>query len=110
MQFRNQKQVSPEFMLVKSGYDMLKVTFNDLYYLEATGNYVNFVSQDQQISSRMTLAECAELLPPTQFIRIHRSFIINRQAIDKLERHQVTIQGHVLPIAASYRKDFVQLL
>jgi len=110
LQIRNQKHASGEFMMIKSGYDVLKITFNDIYYLEATGNYVTFVTQNQSVSSRMTLAECVELLPKTQFIRIHRSFIINRNAIDKLERHQVTIQGHVLPIAASFKKDFAQIL
>ncbi|QNL48254.1 response regulator transcription factor [Olivibacter sp. SDN3] len=96
-----------DFMMIKSGYDLLKVFLDDILYLEASGNYVTFVTFNQTFTSRMTLAECTELLTGNQFIRIHRSFIINKKAIDKLERHQVSIQGHTLPVASSYRKEFL---
>lgn len=109
LQIRKPKQ-DTDSLLIKSGYELIKLAFADIYYLEATGNYVTFITKTQSISSRMTLAECTELLPQKQFIRIHRSFIINRDALDKLERHQVTIQGYVLPVAASYRKDFMNTL
>jgi len=109
LQIRHPKQET-DSLLIKSGYELIKVAFADIYYLEATGNYVTFVTKNQSISSRMTLAECTELLPKEQFIRIHRSFIINRNALDKLERHQVTIQGYILPVAASYKKEFMDTI
>ncbi|GAA4791946.1 LytTR family DNA-binding domain-containing protein [Olivibacter ginsenosidimutans] len=110
LEIRNAKQQEEDFLFVKCGYDLIKIVLNDIYYLEATGNYVTFVTKNQHVNSRMTLVECLALLPKSQFIRIHRSFIINRNALDKLERHQVTVQGHILPLAGSYRKEFLNSL
>jgi len=106
---RNGKLEASSFLIIKTGYEQIKVNCTDIYYLEATGNYVTFINKDQSVISRMTLTECIDLLPKEQFIRIHRSFIINIHAIDKIERHQTSVKGYVLPIAASYRKSFVEL-
>lgn len=100
---------TPNLLIIKTGYEQIKVNCIDIYYLEATGNYVTFINKDQSIISRMTLSECIDLLPKEQFIRIHRSFIINIDAIDKMERHQITVKGYILPIAASYRKSLIEL-
>lgn len=100
---RTEKVEQDTFMVIKSGMEQIRIPFSDIYYLEATGNYVTFVSRNQTIMSRITLTECMHLLPSQTFVRIHRSFIINKDAIGKLERHQVTVQGYVLPIASSYK-------
>lgn len=106
---RKGKLETSSFLMIKTGYEQIRVNFTDIYYLEAMGNYVTFINKDQSIISRMTLTECIDLLPKEQFIRIHRSFIINIDAIDKMERYQITIKGYILPIAASYRKPFIEL-
>ena len=91
-----------DHLFLKTGYEQIRVKFEDIYYLEATGNYVNFVLQDKTVLSRMTLTEVELLLPDKQFIRIHRSFIVAVNKIDKLERHQLFINRCVLPIGNSY--------
>lgn len=92
-----------DHLFVKTGYDQLRITFAELYYLEATGNYVTFVLNDKRVLSRMTMAECDNLLPAGQFIRIHRSFIAAVNRIEKIERHQVTMQNaDVLPVGQSF--------
>ena len=91
-----------DYLFLKTGYEKIRVKFEDIYYLEATGNYVNFVMRDKTILSRMTLTEVESILPDKQFIRIHRSFIVAVNKIDKLERHQLLINDSVLPIGGSY--------
>lgn len=96
------KETKPTYLFVKTGYDQVKVDFDAIDYLEATGNYVNFVLGDSQVLSRMTITECEALLPADRFVRIHRSFIAAVGKVEKIERHQLTINGSVLPIGASY--------
>ncbi len=96
------KDAKPAYIFVKTGYDQVKVDFDTIDYLEATGNYVNFVLGDSQVLSRMTITECEALLPPERFVRIHRSFIAAINNVQKIERHQLTINGSILPIGASY--------
>jgi two-component system LytT family response regulator len=92
-----------DHLFVKTGYEQVRVNFADLYYLEATGNYVNFVLSDKKVLSRMTITECDAILPANGFIRIHRSFIAAVDKIAKIERHQVTMQNQdILPVGQSY--------
>jgi two-component system, LytTR family, response regulator len=92
-----------DHLFVKTGYDQVRIGFSELYYLEATGNYVTFVLNDKRVLSRMTMTECDNLLPDGQFMRIHRSFIAAVNKIEKIERHQVTMQnGDVLPVGQLY--------
>lgn len=93
---------TPDYIFVKTGYEQIKLSFDEIDYLEATGNYVDFVAGNRHILSRMTITECEELLPPDRFIRIHRSFITSISKIQKIERHQLTVNGSAIPIGASY--------
>ena len=91
-----------DYLFLKTGYDQVRVNFGDIYYLEATGNYVNFVLKDKTVLSRMTITEVEANLPPDQFVRVHRSFIAALNKIDKIERHQILVNGAVLPVGSSY--------
>ena len=110
--FRNAENgvAEPEHIFVKTGYEQVKIPFGDILYLEATGNYVSYVLADKKILSRSTFSEAAQQLPAGRFIRVHRSFVVAKDKIDKAERHQVTIQGHEVPVSEGYRKDMVEAL
>ncbi len=100
----------PGYLFVKTGYDQVRVNFEDIDYLEATGNYVNFVLGDRHVLSRMTITECEELLPVDRFVRIHRSFITAINKVKKIERHQLIVSDSVLPIGSSYITSIKQLV
>jgi len=100
-QLRN-KSGSTDFIFLKTGYEQEKVNFDDILYLEAAGNYVNFVMKNKSLLSRMTFAELEVILPRDKFIRTHRSYIAAYKAIDKIERHQVHIQGNQIPVSESF--------
>ncbi|MFB2118058.1 LytR/AlgR family response regulator transcription factor [Parapedobacter sp. 2B3] len=103
------KDIKPACLFVKTGYDQVKIDFDTIDYLEATGNYVNFVLGDNHVLSRMTITECEALLPVDRFVRIHRSFIAAINKVQKIERHQLAINGSILPIGASYMGAVKQL-
>ena len=94
-----------DYLFLKTGYDQMRVDFADICYLEATGNYVTFVLTDKSVVSRMTITEVELLLPAGQFIRIHRSFIAAVNKIDKIERHQLIVNGSILPVGNSYYQN-----
>ena len=94
-----------DYMFLKTGYEQVRVNFDDIYYLEATGNYVNFVLKDKTFLSRMTITEVEHLLPADRFVRVHRSFMAAVDKIDKAERHQITVNGAVLPVGNTYYQN-----
>lgn len=91
------------YLFAKSGYEQIRIAFDDICYLEASGNYINFVlTGDRQYLSRMTLSECENILPTGYFTRIHRSFIVANEKVDRIERNQLHVRQHILPIGEKY--------
>lgn len=94
---------------IKTGYEQVKVLYDDIVYLEASGNYVTFVLKDRKVLSRSTFAEALGTLPHG-FVRIHRSFIVAVNKIDKIEKHQLTLGKAVVPISDAYAKDLYRAM
>lgn len=107
-QLRN-KSGSTDYIFIKTGYEQEKVNFADILYLEAAGNYVSFVLKDKALLSRMTFAELEAILPKNRFIRTHRSFIISVSQVQRIERHQVHINGNTIPVSESYMQNLSDL-
>jgi len=91
-----------DHLYIKTGHEQLKVYYDEILYVEASGNYVTFVLKDKNILSRSTFQETINLLPPDKFIRVHRSFLVATNKIDKVERHQVTINTLKIPVSEAY--------
>lgn len=97
------------FLFLKVGYELIKVLFGDICYLEAAGNYINFVMRDKSYLSRMTFSKLEELLPEKMFVRVHRSFIVGIEHIERIERHQISVLGTKIPIGASFMEQLLAL-
>ncbi|WP_373523464.1 LytR/AlgR family response regulator transcription factor [Aquiflexum sp.] len=93
-------------IFIKTGYEQVKVNFEDLLFCEANGNYVSFHLPNEKILSRMTLSETEKLLP-SSFVKSHRSFIVNTQHIQKIERHQLTLGGKQVPVSGSFYEELM---
>ena len=102
--FRNDSQKS-DHLYVKTGYEQIKVMYEDILYLEAAGNYVNFVLKDKTILSRSTFNEAINQLPADKFIRIHRSYLVSVNKVDKMEKHQLTINKDRIPVGEAYSQN-----
>lgn len=97
-------------IFIKDGYTLLKVYLKDILFLEATGNYIRYVLSDREILTRATIKETLQLLPPSIFFQTHRSFIVNKMHIDKIEKQQIAIQCFEIPIALSFAQQVKQVL
>jgi two-component system LytT family response regulator len=100
----------PDFFYVKTGYEQVKLRYDDILYLESAGNYVNFILRDRQLLSRSTFADLSAQLPAERFIRVHRSFMVALDKIDALDRQQLRIGRHQVPIGESYSQNLHKAL
>ena len=107
--FRNSAEVS-DHIFIKTGYEQQKVLYDEILYVEATGNYVSFVLKDKTILSRSTFVEATSLLPADKFVRVHRSYIVALNKINKVERHQVTIGKATVPVSDAYSQNLAAAL
>lgn len=107
LQLRQLPAVSPvpprDYLFLKTGYEQVKVLFADILYVEAAGNYVTFVLTTRRLLARLTMQEVLVLLPPGQFARVHRSFVVATAHVDRIERHQLHVQGQPVPLGAAYQ-------
>ncbi|MEO8412631.1 MAG: LytTR family DNA-binding domain-containing protein [Ginsengibacter sp.] len=97
-------------IFIKSGYEQIRVEMDKILYAESNGNYMQFVLDDNtKILSRLTMTETEGLLPASSFVRIHRSYILAKKYIRKIDRNAVWIHGAELPVGASYADEIARI-
>ncbi len=89
-------------LFIKSGYEQIRVEVNDILYVESCGNYMEFVLENRKMASRLTMSETEALLPASDFIRVHRSYIVSKKHVQKMDRKSIWIKQTELPIGAAY--------
>jgi DNA-binding LytR/AlgR family response regulator len=112
MLLRNKTTTIPEPtpIFIKSGYEQIKVEPEDILYVESSGNYMQFVLENRKIASRLTMSEVEALLPGLDFIRIHRSYIVSKKHIQKMDRKSIWIKQTELPIGAVYVSEIEKIV
>lgn len=98
-----------DFMFIKSDNKIFKVAFDDILYLEAFGNYAKVFLSDKQLMPTTTLTSLEEALPKNRFVRVHRSFIINKNHISHIEGNRVFIRDQEVPISANFKEGFLRV-
>lgn len=99
------------FMFVRSDRRMLKISFNEIVYIESYSDYIKIHLEDKStVVTRETISAVEAKLPKREFIRIHRSYIIAINYIDSFTNEQIVISGKSLPISRSYKKEVIETL
>lgn len=102
---------SPE-LIVKEGRTMVQIDCNHIKFLESDSNYTTInLKDDKRRVVRIPLSELQEQLPNNQFIRIHKSYIVNKKYISQIKSNSVALDTIELPIGRSYQQsvlDFFQ--
>ncbi len=101
-----------EQMFVKADHKLIRILFKDILYIEGWKDYVKIHLKDKPhpILSLMSMKGLEETLPSTNFIRIHRSFIVQKNKIDSISKNRVTIGDKELPIGESYKQEFNKVI
>ncbi|MBC9914196.1 LytR/AlgR family response regulator transcription factor [Chitinophaga varians] len=97
-----QPKEAPAYIFLKSGYEQFKIMLEDILYLESAGNYVNFILKDRRLISRLSMQEAMDLLPATFFTRVHRSYIVANDKVERADRTSLYIRNIAIPIGAAY--------
>jgi len=98
------------FMFVRSDRRMIKIDFNDIFYIESYSDYIKIHLANETIVTRETISAIEAKLPKNVFIRIHRSYIVALQKISSFTNEQIVIQNKSLTISRSYKNEVLELL
>lgn len=98
----------PDFLFIKTDgkNKFQKVFLNDILYVESLQNYVCIHISKQQIITHSSLKNVVESLPSTDFIQIHKSYVISLQHIESTDNFSVFVNGKELPIGATFKDSF----
>lgn len=99
----------PASLLVKSGFEQIKITVTDIRYLQSAGNYVSFVLESERVLSRLTLSEAEAMLPPGAFTRVHRSYVVANQYVRKIDRGHLYLGEQQIPIGPGYAQEAARI-
>lgn len=102
------EQITEDYIFVKSDRRFVKVNLSDILFIEALKDYIIFQMEDQRVITRMTIKNIHDWLPKTTFIRINRSYIVNKYKIDSFDHNDVFIKKHEIAIGKSYHDSFFQ--
>ncbi|PKB16618.1 LytTR family DNA-binding domain-containing protein [Flavobacterium sp. 5] len=107
-QNQNQEQ---QYLFIRADYSLIKILISDILYIEGLDDYLKIHIQNQKtIVARMTMKSLLEKLPETEFIRVHRSFIVSISKIEKVRNKTIYINQQEIPVSASYETTFFALL
>lgn len=104
------KQDADNYVYFKVDKKMVKTRMTEILYIESIKDYVKVRTADKDIITQQKISYLEESLPKEQFIRIHRSFIVNREKIDAYSATDVEIGKHQVPIGRNYKNDVMKVL
>ncbi|UUF15524.1 MULTISPECIES: LytR/AlgR family response regulator transcription factor [Flavobacterium] len=104
------QNIEQQYVFIRADYSLIKILFSDILYIEGLDDYLKIHIQNQKtVVARMTLKAILQKLPETEFIRVHRSFIIPISKISKIRNKIIFIGQAEIPISVSYEEAFSKL-
>lgn len=98
------------FVYVKADKSMIRVLLEDILYVESIKNYVKIITPQKPIITMQKISLMEEKLPKRYFLRVHRSFIIALDKIEKFTATNVTINQQLIPIGRLYKNEVLKRL
>ena len=98
------------YFFVKTETRMEKVRYTDVLYIEGMGDYWRIITPGKRIMTLLNYKKLEEMLPPRQFIRVHKSFIVAIDKIDSIERNRIKIADRLIPVSETFRKPFFDFI
>ena len=99
-----------KFIFVRVDRKMIKLNFDEIYYIESLSDYLKIQTAQKCITIREKISAIEEKLPQKQFLRIHRSFIVSITNIESFTNEYVIVNNHSIPISRSYKEDVLGIL
>ncbi|MCF0042056.1 LytR/AlgR family response regulator transcription factor [Dyadobacter fanqingshengii] len=100
------------YLFLKVEYQLVRIAYEDILYMEGLKDYVkvHLKSDPKPILSLTSLKALEEKLPPSKFMRVHRSFIVNLDKISAVTKNTIQIGSMTIPVSDQHKDGFNQFL
>lgn len=101
-----------DYIFVKSDYKLIKIDLNDLIYIEGLKDYVKYytINSEKPILSLKSMKSLEEELSAKNFMRVHRSFIVNLNKVTTIERSRIIFGEKYIPVSEKYKEGFQKFI
>lgn len=99
-----------KYIFLRSDKAEHKINLSDILYVEGYGNFVKISITGKMLLVPETMTAIQEMLPSNKFARVHKSFIVSFEKIDKLEGNTLKIKDKRIPVGKYYKKEFEEQL
>lgn len=105
-------EANSQFLFLKSEYKIRRINFNDILYIEGMKDYIKVytTSDDKPVLSLNSMKSLEQKLPESKFMRVHRSFIVNLERIETIERSRIIFGKIYIPVSDQYKDKFQEFL
>ncbi|MGP1991013.1 LytR/AlgR family response regulator transcription factor [Zobellia laminariae] len=103
---------SQKFIFVKSEHESVKINLDDIQYVQGLKDYlkIHVVGSNKAILTLLSFKDILEKLPQNQFVRVHKSFVVNVDFIKTIQRNRIVIDDIRIPIGESHKTQFFSML
>jgi len=99
-----------DFIYVKENKKVVKIYLNEILYIEGLSEYVQIYTENKKLVTKTSMTNMEEKLPDSDFMRIHKSFIVSLNKIEAFTSTTIDIPGKELPIGRSYKNAVLETL
>lgn len=104
-----QAEMANGHMFVKADSKMIKINYEDIWYVEAFADYVKiYTAEDKRIVTLQTMKNMEQSLPSDLFARVHRSYIVAMNKVKSIGAHELQIGNKNIPLGKNYKEQFSQ--
>jgi DNA-binding LytR/AlgR family response regulator len=101
---------APSYVFVTSDKKNIKICLDEIEYIESKRDYILIKTCNKEVLTHQTITYMDERLPNEQFLRVHRSFIINLEKMDSWSSTEVEVSGTQIPIGRTFKREAISSL
>ena len=97
-------EVAKDYFFVKSNGVLEKIVLSEILAVEAMSNYIIIYCNDKKVVAYLTLKQINEYLPADQFLKVHKSYIVACDKINKIDHDEIIVAGLTIPIGMNFKE------
>ncbi|TXB66998.1 response regulator transcription factor [Vicingus serpentipes] len=97
------KELAISYLFVKEKDKKIKLFFNKIMFVKSDNNYLEIHTETKMFVERLKLIDIDNILPKDSFIRVHRSYLVNKKFIERINNNSIVINGVEIPVSRKYK-------
>jgi DNA-binding LytR/AlgR family response regulator len=104
------KPIMESFIFIKVNGKLIRINYADILYIESLGDYVKFVTPQKKYITHNTIKNLEATIHSPDFLKVHRSFIVNLSAVEDFQDNNLLVSGTYIPVSKANKSKLVQKL